>query len=125
LCLRIRKRKSFAIFQRAGMYPKTPSGVQKVFRSSTNAGIVIPRVFKDDTPEDLKAVQAAIQGVMLYPLSQFDGKMKSKDWSTLPKFPSESEGQEETKWVVPDKFVETLPKVLDEVPSLAGEVLVR
>jgi hypothetical protein len=82
---------------------------------------VIPRVFKDDTPEDLKAVQTAIQGVMLYPLSQFDGKVKSKDWSTLPKFPSSSEGQEETKWVVPEKFVGTLPKVLDEVPPLAGE----
>jgi hypothetical protein len=100
---------------------QTPAGIQGVFRSSTNIGIVIPRVFKDATDEDTKAVQPLINQVMIYPLSQSDGKMKTRDWSANPKFPSTSTGQEETQWVVPQKFVDELPKVLDGLPPLPGE----
>lgn len=100
---------------------QTPAGVQHVFRSPTNVGIVVPRVFKDATPDDTKAVQPFVNQVMLYPLSQSDGKTKTKDWSQLPKFPSASQGSEETKWVVPEKFVDELPKVLDGLPPLPGE----
>jgi hypothetical protein len=100
---------------------RPPAGIQKVFRSSTNFGVVIPRVFRDDTEEDTKAVQPFIRQVLLYPLSKSTGKLQTKDWSTVPKFPATSQGQEETKWVIPGKFAEELPKVLDEVPALSGE----
>ena len=100
---------------------ETPAGIQKVFRSSTNLGVVIPRVFKDDTPEDTKAVQSVVSQVMIYPLSKSDGKLQTKDWASVPKFPSASEGQEETKWVIPEKFLDELPAVLDEIPPLPGE----
>lgn len=43
------------------------------------------------------------------------------DWSQLPKAPSQSTGQEETKWVVPEKFVEQLPAVLADAPPMSGE----
>lgn len=98
-----------------------PAGIQRVFRSSTNIGVVIPRVFKDATEEDTEAVQRLVNQVMIYPLSQFDGKMKTRDWSTSPRFPSTSTGQEETKWVVPEKFVDELPKVMNGLPPLPGE----
>jgi hypothetical protein len=96
------------------------NGIQGVFRSSTNIGSVVPRIFKDDTPEDTRAVQPLVNEVMAYPLSQSDGKMKTRDWSQSPKFPSASTGSEETAWVVPEKFFDELPKVMDGVP-LAGE----
>src|SRR5262245_57397328 len=100
---------------------QAPSWAQGVFRSTTNIGVVIPRVFKDDTEEDTKAVQPIINQIMIYPLSQADGNLKTKDWSTNRKYPSASGGQEETKWVVPEKFAEQFPKVLDEVPPIPGE----
>lgn len=100
---------------------QTPAGVQGVFRSRTNIGVVIPRVFLNDTAEDRKAVQEVVSGISLYPLSQFDGTLKNKDWKNIPHFPSTSSGEEETKWVDPEHFFEALPKVLDEVPELPGE----
>jgi len=72
---------------------RAPSGFQKVFRSSTNLGIVVPRIFKDDTPEDTKAVQAFVNQVAIYPLSQSTGQLKTRDWSAVPKFPASSKGQ--------------------------------
>src|SRR5215467_13748162 len=64
---------------------EVPKGITKVFRASTNTGYVIPRVFQDDSLEDNKLVQGVTQQVMMYPLAEFDGKMKSRDWSKLPK----------------------------------------
>jgi hypothetical protein len=104
-----------------GWKGQAPEGIQGVFHSTTSLGIVIPRVFKDATEEDTKAVQPLINQIMIYPLSQSDGKMKTKDWSTNRKYPSASSGQEETKWVVPEKFAEEFSQVLDEVPPLPGE----
>src|SRR5215468_216355 len=57
---------------------EVPKGITKVFRASTNTGYVIPRVFQDDTPEDNKIVRAMTQQVMMYPLAEFDTKMKSR-----------------------------------------------
>jgi hypothetical protein len=65
-----------------------PAGITGVVRSSTGLVFAVPRIFKDDTPEDTQAVQPVISQVMMYPLSQFDGKMKTIDWSKLPHFPS-------------------------------------
>jgi len=104
-----------------GWKGETPKGITKVFRASTNTGYVIPRVFQDDTPEDKKAVQTPVRQVMMYPLAEFDGTMKNRDWSALPKFPSQSQGDEEVKWVVPETFFDVLPAVLADAGPLPGE----
>jgi hypothetical protein len=104
-----------------------PAGFAGVFRSPTNYGIVIPRVFKQSTPEDTAAVRPLINQIMMYPLSQWDGKMKTQDWSAVTRIPapapssSGGESQEETKWVDPAKFVDELPSILDRLPPLPGE----
>jgi len=101
---------------------ETPKGVTRVFRSTTNTGFVAPRVFVDDTPADKQSAQAAIQGIDMYPLSEFDGTMKRHDWSKLPNFASPgSGGGAETKWVFPETFFDQLPLVLADAPPLPGE----
>jgi len=100
---------------------EVPKGITKVFRASTNTGYVIPRVFQDDSPEDNKIVREVTQQVMMYPLAQFDGEMKSHDWSQVPHVESTSGGDEEVKWVVPEKFFDVLPKVLADAPPMPGE----
>lgn len=98
-----------------------PKGITKVFRCSSNTGLVAPRIFQDDTPEDKRAVQAPVTGVMMHPLAEFDGKMKTTDWTKLPVLPAAPEGEEETKWVIPDKFADQLSMVLADAPPLPGE----
>lgn len=103
---------------------EAPAGVAKVFRSTSGTGMLIPRVFQSDTPEDKKAVQAIIAQIDVYPLSEFDGKMKTKDWSKLPRVKGAAQDdaqQGETKWVVPEKFFDELPAILAEVGPLPGE----
>src|SRR5215471_9626718 len=99
---------------------EVPKGITRVFRSPTNTGFCAPRVFQDDTPQDKKAIQSVLPYVLFYPLAEFDGKMKSNDWANLPKAPAEAGGQEETKWVFPEKFVDQLPAVLVDAPPLPG-----
>jgi hypothetical protein len=70
---------------------------------------------------DTKAVQPLLNQVMLYPLSQFDGKMKTTDWSKMPSFPVPAGAVGETKWVVPEKYYDQLPGVMKLVPPLPGE----
>ena len=53
----------------------------------------------------------------MYPLSQFDGKMKTVDWSRIR--PSRPPGHNE--WVNPETYLEDLPAVMKEVPPLPGE----
>lgn len=99
-----------------------PAGIEAVVRSSTELANAIPRVFMDDTPEDRKAIQPVINQIVAYPLKDFDGKMKTKDWSTAPTIKGpKSEGREETKWVIPEKFFDQFGEVLDTVPPLPGE----
>ena len=100
---------------------EVPKGITKVFRSSTNTGFVAPRVFQDDTPEDKRAIQGVLQQILMYPLSEYDGTMKSKDWAKVPKVASTASGEEEVKWVLPDKFFGELPIVLADAPPLPGE----
>jgi len=102
---------------------EVPKGITKVFRGKTGTAFVVPRVFMDDTAEDRQAVQAVIAGIDLYPIAQFDGKMKTHDWRTLPKLksPTGDDGAGETKWVFPDKFFDELPSVLKDAPPLPGE----
>jgi len=98
----------------------TPSGITAVVRSSTSLAFSVPRIFMDDTAEDHKAIEPLISQVVFYPLSEFDGKMKTKDWSKLPHVPAPpSKG--ETKWVNPETFFDELPAVMKSVPPLPGE----
>ena len=66
---------------------EAPRGITRVFRASTNTGLVVPRIFQDDTPEDKRAVQAPLRQVVMYPLAEFDGTMKSVDWAKIPQVP--------------------------------------
>lgn len=101
---------------------EVPAGINAVVRSSTELAFTAPRIFKEDTAEDTKAVQSVLSQVMFYPLSQFDGKMKTTDWSKLPDFPKPGgAGKGEAKWVVPEAFYDQLPEVMKLVPPLPGE----
>lgn len=73
----------------------------------------------DDTPADHDAIQQVINKIMIYPLSDFDGKTKTTEWSKLPSAQGPaSDGGGETKWVVPDKFFGEFGSVLDQTPPL-------
>jgi hypothetical protein len=58
---------------------------------------------------------------MFYPLSQFDGKMKTTDWSKSPHFPMPAGAAGETKWVVPEKFYDQLSNAMKLIAPLPGE----
>ncbi|MCD2444148.1 DUF1214 domain-containing protein [Agromyces sp. SYSU K20354] len=100
-----------------------PDGIAGVFRYDTRCGVVIPRVFMDDTPEDRESVQPFLNQISVYPLADFDGTMKVTDWSQAPAFgeANATSGQEETQWVDPTTFFASFGEVLDEVPPLPGE----
>lgn len=102
-----------------------PAGIAGVYRSPTNLAYIIPRAFMDDTAEDRQAIQPVISQIMAYPLSQYDGKQKTKDWSKIPKIADPAGGKQgagsETQWVKPDRFFDELPAILKEVPPLPGE----
>jgi hypothetical protein len=99
-----------------------PAGIIDVGRSFTDLAAIFPRVFQDDTPQDKAAIQGLLNQIMVYPLTEFDGKTTTKDWSKAPSFPAPaSAGKGETKWVIPEKFFDQLPEVLQVVPPLPGE----
>ena len=99
-----------------------PEGITEVFRCPTSTGIVIPRVFQDDTAQDKKKVQPALSQVTMYPLAEFDGKLKSKDWHALPTFPAAPhQGDDEVQWVHPETFFDVLPTAMNDAPPLPGE----
>jgi hypothetical protein len=100
---------------------RTPAGVSGFVRCSTELASIVPRVFKDDTPEDTKAVQAVLGQIMAYPLSQFDGTMKTTDWSKLPSLPASTSRRGEVNWVDPEKFFDRLPGIIAVVRPLPGE----
>jgi hypothetical protein len=75
----------------------------------------------DDTPEDKQAIQGVLRQVTMYPLSEYDGTMKSKDWSAIPNVAGAATSEGETKWVFPDKFFDELAAVLADAPPLPGE----
>ncbi|GGP26756.1 DUF1254 domain-containing protein [Silvimonas amylolytica] len=101
-----------------------PAGITAVIRSSTPLANAIPRVFQNDNAQDRKAIQPVINQVVAYPLSKFDGKMKTIAWAKVPdiKAPgSDDSSGGETKWVIPEKFFDQFPGILDAVPPLPGE----
>jgi hypothetical protein len=101
---------------------EVPPGITTIVRSSTELAFAAPRVFRDDTPEDLAAVQTVLNQINFYPVSEYDGKMKVTDWSKLPHFPSPAPtGKGEARWVNPETFFDVLPEVMRLVPPLPGE----
>lgn len=100
---------------------EVPKGITRVFRASSDTGLVAPRIAQDDTPEDKRAIQDVLTGIAMYPLAEYDGRMKKTEWSKLPKVPGAPPGEEETRWVFPEKFFDELPAVLADAPPLPGE----
>lgn len=99
-----------------------PQGILRVFVSQTSTGVVIPRVFREDTPEDLQAVQSVINQIGLYPVEAFDGTMKFMDWRRVPVSPAvQDDDDSETRWVRPEKFLDMLPVALADARPLPGE----
>lgn len=100
---------------------EVPKGITRVFRASSNTALIAPRVAQNDTPEDKRAIQGALTGIVMYPLAEYDGRTKTMEWSKLPKVPGAPPGEEETRWVFPEKFFDELPIVLADAPPLPGE----
>jgi hypothetical protein len=100
---------------------EVPDGITAVVRSSTELVFCVPRVFKDTTAEDTKAVQSIINQIMFYPLSEYDGKMKTTDWSKLPHVGVPTSDGGESKFVKPKTYYKQLPEVMKLVPPLPGE----
>jgi hypothetical protein len=98
-----------------------PDGIIDIIRCSTSLGNAIPRVFQDDTPEDKKAIQPVLNQIVVYPLKDFTGKMKTVEWSKAPNIPGPKSSGEETKWVIPEKFFDQFGEALDIVAPLPGE----
>lgn len=100
---------------------QVPEGITQVFRASTSTGNVIPRVFMDDTAEDRAAIQEVLKSIVMYPLDQYDGHMKTVDWQALRRIPRPFGGDSERAWVEPEKFFDILPRALQDAPALPGE----
>lgn len=114
----------FYLLAGPGWKGETPAGITAVVRSQTTLANAIPRVFQDDTDEDRKAIQAVLNQIVAYPLSQFDGKSKTIEWAKAPIIPAPGPASDgETKWVIPEKFFDKdqFGAVLEIVPPLPGE----
>ncbi len=98
-----------------------PPGIAASFRAPTNIGTIIPRVFQEDSPGDNARLRQLLQEIMAYPLSEFDGSMKTKDWSEVGSIPWVKLGAGEWQWVKPQRFFDLLPEVLAATPPLLGE----
>lgn len=97
-----------------------PEGITAVLQSPTEYAMAGPRVFMDDTAADRAAIKPLTNQIQAYPLSEFDGSMKIKDWDDVPTFPApEVEG--ERSWVDPAVFFDQLPAVMAAVSPLPGE----
>lgn len=98
-----------------------PNGITEVLHAPTDLVAVFPRVFQDDTVEDKAAVQRLLSQVVVYPLTEFDGTMKTMDWKSTPSYPAPPSTGGETRWVFPDKFFDQLAIVLKQTPPMPGE----
>jgi hypothetical protein len=95
-----------------------PPGIAGMLRSPTRHAYCIPRVFFTAAAGDRTAAVAAAEGVMAYPLDEFTGAPRRRDWTKLRWLPSLSR---DDNAVAPERFLEILPALLDDVPPLPGE----
>ncbi|HET9934881.1 MAG TPA: DUF1254 domain-containing protein [Methyloceanibacter sp.] len=114
-------KEGFYLLAGPGWKGRAPAGIDAIFRASTNLGCIIPRVFQTDDPADNAAVQPLLRKIMAYPLSEFHGATKEKDWNDIIPLPWATLDNEEWRWVKPENFFDTLPRVLDLCPPLPGE----
>lgn len=114
-------RPGFYLIVGPGWQGQVPQGIAAVVRSPTDLANVVPRIFLNDTAEDRRAIRPAVNQVVVYPLNEFDGRMKTVDYAALPHFPAPPATGEEIKWVDPQQFFAQLPVVLDATPPLPGE----
>lgn len=99
-----------------------PPGIAAIFRARTNIGTIIPRVFQEeDRGDNGRRLQSLLEQIMAYPLSEFDGSMKTTDWSRVGSIPWVKLGAGEWRWVKPQRFFDLLPEVLAATPPLPGE----
>lgn len=101
-----------------------PDGLAGEFRFDTASAVCIPRVFMDDTAADREAIQPLIDQIMLYPLTEYTGRIRTTDWRNIRVFPASTEaggGDTETQWVDPSRFFDDLSALLAEVPARPGE----
>jgi hypothetical protein len=87
---------------------ETPRGIARVFHARTNTVVLVPRVFTDGTLSDRAMAEALLNRLLAYPLSHFDGAMKTSAPGA-------------TRSVPPAGFFESLAVVLQDAPPLAGE----
>ncbi|OBA71601.1 hypothetical protein A5641_02635 [Mycobacterium sp. 1554424.7] len=113
----------FYLFAHADWAGQIPDGITAVFRCPTRIGAMLPRLFMDDSAADRAAIQPIVSQINAYPLSEFDGRVKTVDWAKIPQYPGDDRdtGDAEVGWVDPETFFAQLPSVLDEVPPLPGE----
>ncbi|MEU5060245.1 MULTISPECIES: DUF1254 domain-containing protein [unclassified Streptomyces] len=105
---------------------EVPPGIEEVFRYDTRIGVVVPRMFMDDTAEDRAALLPGVRRISVYPLAEYDGSLREVDWTALPAVgpivsSDSSAGRGEQIQVDPDTFFDQLAAVMDEVPPLPGE----
>jgi hypothetical protein len=111
----------FHLLARSDWQGELPKGITQVFHCPSSTGFIAPRIFMDDTAEDRKAIRPALTQIMMYPLAEYDGKMKTIDWTTIKRLPNQASGDAEIVWVPPESFFDTLPRVLADAPPLPGE----
>lgn len=99
-----------------------PPEVAGVLRCPTKIGYVLPRILLADESLEQVSLQQTTGQLMLYPLSQFRGRVKFCDWSRQRWLPNISGAAGKSRGrVVPKNFFEVLPEVLKTVPPLPGE----
>lgn len=102
---------------------EVPQGITQVIRSTTDMVAVIPHVFLCK-PEDREGLQPIVNQLMMYPVNEYDGTMKTKDWTTISSFPGslslDGDGRV-AEFVIPERFFDILSTVMQEVPPMPGE----
>ena len=83
-----------------------------MFRASTNTGLVAPRIFLDDTPEDKQAIQSVLE--LVYRCIRSANTTAPRRVRTGMQTPRgfvlrrKKKERGETQWVFPEKFVDKL-----------------
>lgn len=115
----------------SGWRGSIPEEIVGTFRFDTRVAVVIPRVYMADSDEDRVAIQPLIDQIMMYPLSEFTGELRTTNWASTPSFDEVldtsvlqvalSPEVVEKQWVDPENFDSDLSGVLQEVPARSGE----